>query len=80
MPPSAPRSAKPLQEAQSLAAAGNYRAAMAQVNEAEAVGGLTAEESRDRLADAGLHRLEVESSTGGKASSPRTTRPANGAR
>jgi hypothetical protein len=38
---------KPLQEAQSLAAAGNYSAAMAKVNQAAGVGGLTAEESRD---------------------------------
>ena len=37
---------KPLQEAQSLAAAGNYSAAMAKVNQAASVGGLTGEESR----------------------------------
>jgi hypothetical protein len=37
---------KPLQEAQSLAAQGNYSAAMAKVNQAASVGGLTAEESR----------------------------------
>jgi len=37
---------KPLQEAQSLAASGNYSAAMAKVNQAEGVGGLTGEESR----------------------------------
>jgi hypothetical protein len=36
---------KPLQEAQALAAAGNYKGAMAKVNEAEAVPGKTAEES-----------------------------------
>ena len=37
---------KPLQEAQQLAAAGNYKGAMAKVNEAEAVPGKTAEETR----------------------------------
>src|ERR1700749_2159042 len=37
---------KPLQAAQSLAASGNYSAAMAKVHEAEGAGGLTAEESR----------------------------------
>ncbi|HVU20949.1 MAG TPA: hypothetical protein VHE09_09475 [Rhizomicrobium sp.] len=37
---------KPLQAAQSLAASGNYSAAMAKVREAEGVGGLTGEESR----------------------------------
>jgi hypothetical protein len=37
---------KPLQSAQSLAASGNYSAAMAKVHEAEGVGGLTGEESR----------------------------------
>ncbi len=37
---------KPLQEAQSLAASGNYSAAMAKVHQAEGVGGLTGEESR----------------------------------
>ncbi|MBV9989784.1 MAG: hypothetical protein JOZ72_00700 [Alphaproteobacteria bacterium] len=37
---------KPLQEAQSLAASGNYSAAMAKVHQAEGVGGLTPEESR----------------------------------
>jgi hypothetical protein len=37
---------KPLQEAQQLAAAGNYKAAMAKVNEAEAVSGKSAEESK----------------------------------
>src|SRR5476651_486238 len=35
---------KPLSEAKSLAASGNYSAALARVNAAEAVGGLTAEE------------------------------------
>jgi len=35
---------RPLQEAKSLAAAGNYSAAMARVHEAEGVGGLTGEE------------------------------------
>jgi hypothetical protein len=38
---------KPLQAAQSLAASGNYSAAMSKVREAEGVGGLSAEESRD---------------------------------
>jgi hypothetical protein len=37
---------KPLQEAQQLAAQGNYKAAMAKVNEAEAVSGKTEEESK----------------------------------
>lgn len=37
---------KPLQEAQSLAASGNYSAAMAKVHQAEGAGGLTGEESR----------------------------------
>lgn len=37
---------KPLQEAQSLTASGNYSAALAKVRQAEGVGGLTAEESR----------------------------------
>lgn len=37
---------KPLQEAQALAAQGNYKAAMAKVNEAEAVANKTAEESK----------------------------------
>lgn len=37
---------KPLQEAQSLAASGNYSAAMTKVNQAASVGGLTGEESR----------------------------------
>ena len=36
---------KPLQEAQALAREGNYKAAMAKVNEAEAVSGRTAEEN-----------------------------------
>ena len=40
-----PAVGKPLQEAQSLAASGNYSAAMAKVNQAAAVGGLTAEEN-----------------------------------
>src|SRR5512141_1669457 len=35
---------KPLNEARALAASGNYSAALARVNAAEAVGGLTAEE------------------------------------
>src|SRR5689334_20081229 len=35
---------RPLQEARSLAGAGNYSAAMAKVREAESVGGLTGEE------------------------------------
>lgn len=37
---------KPLQEAQSMAAAGNYTGAMAKVKAAEAVGGLSAEEAK----------------------------------
>ena len=37
---------KPLQEAQELAAKGDYKAAMAKVNQAEAVSGKTAEESK----------------------------------
>jgi hypothetical protein len=37
---------KPLQQAQSLAASGDYKGAMAKVNEAEAVSGKTAEESQ----------------------------------
>jgi hypothetical protein len=37
---------KPLQEAQSMAAAGNYAGAMAKVHQAEGVSGLTGEESR----------------------------------
>ncbi len=40
-----PQVGKPLQEAQRLAASGNYSAAMAKVNEAAGVGGLTGEES-----------------------------------
>ena len=42
-----PAVGKPLQEAQSLAASGNYTAAMSKVREAESVGGLSSEESRD---------------------------------
>ncbi|HTT99542.1 MAG TPA: hypothetical protein VMF58_15950 [Rhizomicrobium sp.] len=42
-----PAVGKPLQEAQRLAGSGNYSGAMAKVNEAASVGGLTAEESRD---------------------------------
>ena len=41
-----PAVGKPLQEAQSLAASGNYSAALAKVNQAAAVGGLSSEESR----------------------------------
>jgi len=37
---------KPLQEAQSLAASGNYSGALAKIRQAESVGGLTAEESK----------------------------------
>jgi len=37
---------KPLQEAQSLTASGNYSAALAKIRQAESVGGLTAEESK----------------------------------
>jgi len=40
-----PAVGRPLQEAQSLAASGNYSGAMAKVHQAEAVGGLTGEES-----------------------------------
>jgi hypothetical protein len=41
-----PQVGKPLQEAQALAGQGNYQAAMAKVNQAAAVGGLTAEEQK----------------------------------
>jgi tetratricopeptide (TPR) repeat protein len=41
-----PQVGKPLQEAQRLAASGNYSAAMAKVHEAESAGGLTGEENR----------------------------------
>ena len=41
-----PSVGKPLQEAQALAAAGNYKGAMAKVNEAEAVSGKTPEETK----------------------------------
>lgn len=37
---------KPLQEAQALANAGNYKGAMAKINEAEAIGGKSAEENK----------------------------------
>jgi len=37
---------KPLQEAQTLANAGNYKGALAKINEAEAIAGKTAEESK----------------------------------
>ncbi len=37
---------KPLQEAQSMAASGNYSGAMAKVHQAEGASGLTGEESR----------------------------------
>jgi len=60
-----PAVGKPLQEAQSLAAAGNYSAAMAQVNKAEAVGGLTPEESRI-VSQMRSYISSKSSSTGGK--------------
>ncbi len=37
---------KPLQEAQKLASEGNYKGAMAKINEAEAIGGKSAEENK----------------------------------
>src|SRR5215471_13562075 len=60
-----PAVGKPLQEAQSLAAAGNYSAAMAQANKAEAVGGLTGEESRI-ISQMRAYISSKSSSTGGK--------------
>src|ERR1700755_1991380 len=60
-----PAVGKPLQEAQSLAAAGNYSAAMAQVNKAEAVGGLTPEESRI-VSQMRSYISSKSSATGGK--------------
>jgi tetratricopeptide (TPR) repeat protein len=41
-----PTVGKPLQEAQALAASGNYQGAMAKIRQAEAVGGLSAEEQK----------------------------------
>ena len=60
-----PAVGKPLHEAQSLAAAGNYSAAMAQVNKAEAVGGLTPEESRI-VSQMRAYISSKSSATGGK--------------
>ena len=59
--PAAVRAAvgKPLQEAQELAAAGNYKAAMAKVNEAEAVSGKTAEETKIIAQMKDYHRRQV---------------------
>ena len=50
---------KPLQEAQKLAGEGNYKGAMAKVNEAEAVSGKTAEETKiiNQMKD--YHRRQV---------------------
>ncbi len=56
---------KPLQEAQSLAAAGNYPAAMAKINQAASVGGLTGEESRV-IAQMKAYVSSKSNSTGGK--------------
>lgn len=56
---------KPLQEAQSLAAAGNYGAAMVKVNQAEGVGGLTGEESRV-ISQMKAYVSSRSSATGGK--------------
>ena len=54
-----PAVGKPLQEAKSLAAAGQLqRAPWPRCNEAASVGGLTAEESRYR-ADEGLYRVQI---------------------
>lgn len=56
---------KPLQEAQSLAGAGNYTAAMAKVNQAAGVGGLSGEESRV-IAQMRAYISSKSSATGGK--------------
>ncbi len=53
---------KPLTEAKSLAASGSYSAALARVNAAEAVGGLTAEEKS--VISAMRQYIEVKSGTG----------------
>jgi tetratricopeptide (TPR) repeat protein len=60
-----PAVGKPLQEAQSLAASGNYSAAMAKVNQAEGVGGLTGEESRI-ISQMRAYISSKSSSSGGK--------------
>jgi hypothetical protein len=60
-----PAVGKPLQEAQSLAAAGNYSGAMAKVNQAEGVGGLTGEESRV-ISQMRAYISAKSSATGGK--------------
>src|SRR5262249_23277473 len=60
-----PQVGKPLQEAQSLAAAGNYSGAMAKVNQAEGVGGLTGEESRV-ISQMRAYITSKSSATGGK--------------
>jgi tetratricopeptide (TPR) repeat protein len=56
---------KPLQEAQSMAAAGNYSGAMAKVNQAASVGGLTAEEGRV-VAQMKAYISSKSNQTGGK--------------
>jgi tetratricopeptide (TPR) repeat protein len=56
---------KPLQEAQSLAAAGNYPAAMAKINQAASVGGLTGEESHV-IAQMKAYVSSKSNATGGK--------------
>jgi len=56
---------KPLQEAQSMAAAGNYTGAMAKVNQAASVGGLSGEESRV-IAQMRAYVSSKSSATGGK--------------
>src|ERR1700754_2734585 len=58
---------KPLQQAQSLAASGNFSAAMAKVREAEGVGGLTPEESRV----VNQMKAYVSSRSGASSDSPR---------
>jgi hypothetical protein len=56
---------KPLQEAQSMAAAGNYSGAMAKVNQAASVSGLTAEEGRV-VAQMKAYISSKSNQTGGK--------------
>ena len=75
-----PAVGKPLQEAQSLAAAGNYGAAMAKVSEAEAVGGQDRRRKPDHRADEGLHFLEVQFHAVGKGKFANDYRAAAGAR
>jgi len=58
---------KPLQQAQSLAASGNFSAAMAKVREAEGVGGLSGEESRV----VAQMKAYVSSKSGASSDSPR---------